>query len=89
MLYFALLSASFCVFPVDHPLLPLGQGRLRVILHATNTEDELIIFVDAIFKWIAEIRDIEEELTPEKESKAAREVHAWMKREGLTGFGLQ
>lgn len=77
------------MFPVDHPIVPLGQSRLRIILHARNTEDEVTRLVDAIFSWVAEMQDIEYGKTKQKVSKAARDVYAWMERQGLTGYGWQ
>ncbi|RYP67343.1 hypothetical protein DL771_007287 [Monosporascus sp. 5C6A] len=87
-LYFHLLALSFCVFPVEHPVVPLGQGRLRVILHASNTEDQVQRFVDAVFAWVEEMIEIEDGRTAETVSHAARRVYAWMRRERLTGYGM-
>lgn len=87
-LYFALLSSGFCTFAVNYPVVPLGQGRLRVIFHASNTEKQVIQFVNAIFAWVDEMRRIEAGETSEKVSQAAKEVYTWMREEGLTGYGL-
>ncbi|KAI1152216.1 5-aminolevulinate synthase [Nemania diffusa] len=86
-LYFHLLSSSFCVFPVQYPVVPIGQSRLRIILHSTNTEDQITDFVRVIFEWVEEMIQIEDGRSPEIVSKAAREVYAWMKEERLTGWG--
>lgn len=67
--------------------MPLGQGRLRVILHASNTEDQVQQFIDGIFSWVEEIIEIEDGKTSETVSHAARQVYAWMSRENLTGYG--
>lgn len=88
-LYFALASSSFCVFPVDYPVVPLGQSRLRVILHATNTIDQVRRFTDVIFAWVEEMLEIEEGTSTQKVSRAARDVYAWMEGEGLKGYGSQ
>ncbi|KAI0407869.1 5-aminolevulinate synthase [Xylaria palmicola] len=87
-LFFHLLSSSICVFPVEHPVVPLGQGRLRIIVHANNTEEQVEFLVAAIFTWVEEILAIEDGRAPEKVSAAARQVYTWMRREGLTGFGM-
>ncbi|KAG8157317.1 hypothetical protein KVR01_012701 [Diaporthe batatas] len=86
-LYFALLSSGVCTFPVTYPVVPLGKGRLRVILHASNTRDQVKQLVDAVFAWVEEIREIEARNTIESVSKAAREFYAWIKQEGLSGYG--
>lgn len=87
-LYLQLLARSFCVFPVEHPVVPAGQGRLRVILHASNTEEQVHDFLDAIFSWVEEMVEIEDGKTAQTVSGAARRVYEWMKREKLTGYGM-
>lgn len=83
-----LLSASFFVLPVKHPVVPSGESRLRVTFHAENTTAQVEDLVEQIFVWVEEIMAIEEKNASEKVTKAAREVYAWMKREGLSGFGM-
>ena len=83
-----LLSASLFVLPVKHPVVPSGESRLRVMFHAENTAAQVVNLVEEIFVWVEEIIAIEEETTEHKATKAAREVYAWMRREGLKGFGM-
>ncbi|KAI0112237.1 5-aminolevulinate synthase [Nemania sp. FL0031] len=87
-LYFHLLAQSFSVFPVEHPVVPLGQGRLRVIMHSSNNEEQVRRFVKEIFSWVGEMLDIENKVTSNAVSHAANNVYAWMRRENLTGYGL-
>ncbi|KAI0459322.1 5-aminolevulinate synthase [Xylaria acuta] len=88
-LYFHLLAQSFCVFPVEHPIVPLGHGRLRVILHSSNDEQQVQRFVDEIFSWVGEMVDIEDKVGSEViVSHAAEDVYAWMRQENLTGYGI-
>jgi 8-amino-7-oxononanoate synthase len=87
-LFFQVLARSFSVFPVEHPVVPAGQGRLRVILHASNTEEQVQDFIDAIFSWVEEMIDIEDGKITQTVSRAADQVYAWMKRENLTGYGM-
>lgn len=87
-LYLQLLARGFCVFPVEHPVVPAGKGRLRVIIHATNTEDQVEGFIDAIFSWVEEMIKIEDGTTKATVSLAADRVYAWMRKEGLTGYGM-
>ncbi|KAI1138716.1 hypothetical protein F5Y05DRAFT_403935 [Hypoxylon sp. FL0543] len=81
-LYFHLLFSGFCVFPVDYPVVPQGQARLRVILHAGNTPEQIRGFVDAMFAWVSEMTEIETGHSVERVSSAASVVYAWMAREG-------
>jgi len=87
-LHFQLLAQSFCAFPVEHPVVHAGQGRLRVILHATNMEEQVHGFIEAIFSWVEEIMKIEDGKTTRTVSRAAERVYAWMKREKLTGYEM-
>lgn len=87
-LYFHLLSSGYCTWPIEHPVVPPGQGRIRMTLHAANTEAQVEGLVGAVFTWVEEIIAIEEGATGGKVSRAAAEVYEWMKSEGLEGWGL-
>ena len=76
------------MFAVEHPVVPVGQSRLRVILHAFNTEDEVRGMVAAIFGWVEEMISMEQDAASDGVPKAAGDVYAWMRRESLTGYGL-
>jgi 8-amino-7-oxononanoate synthase len=87
-IYMHLLSASFFVLPVQHPVVPSGQSRLRVTFHAGNTTAQIVSFVEQIFVWVEEIMAIEDGRSGMQVTKAAKEVYKWMEREGLHGFGM-
>ncbi|KAM4060798.1 major facilitator superfamily protein [Hirsutella rhossiliensis] len=82
-LYFHLLFSSFSVMPVEHPVVPAGQSRLKVTVHGGNTEAQIQGLVKAIYVWVEEMLAAEE--TGEVTTAAAK-VYAWMKREKLSGF---
>ncbi|KAJ2994317.1 hypothetical protein NUW58_g1586 [Xylaria curta] len=85
-LHFHLLAESFCVFPVEYPTVPLGKGRLRVTLHASNSVEQVEQFINAVFSWIEEMINIEDQTGSETVSHAAKGVYAWMRREKLSGL---
>lgn len=87
-LYYHLLSSSFRTFPVTYPVVPLGQGRLRCIIHAHNTEEQVKGFVAAIYAWVQEMMDIDAGKAPQQVTKAAKEVYEWMRQEQVNGFGM-
>lgn len=87
-LYFQLLARGFCAFPVEHPVVPVGKGRLRVIVHATNTEDQVLGLIDVIFSWVDEMIEIEDGKSTATVSLAADRVYRWMRKENLTGYGM-
>ncbi|KAI5865997.1 hypothetical protein GGS23DRAFT_603436 [Durotheca rogersii] len=81
-LYFHILSSGFCVWPIEHPAVPPGQGRIKISLHAGNTEAQVKDLVDVTFQWVEEIMAIEDGRSTEKVTKAARRVYDWMRGEG-------
>ncbi|KAI0848451.1 putative aminotransferase [Daldinia vernicosa] len=87
-LYFHVLSRGYCVWPIEHPAVPPGQGRIKVSLHAGNTEAQVKGLVDTIFEWVEEIMAIEDGRSSVNVTKAAGRVYDWMKSEGLDGFGI-
>ncbi|KAH7329670.1 5-aminolevulinate synthase [Stachybotrys elegans] len=87
-MYFHLAAASFCVFPVEYPTVPIGKSRLRLIIHAHNTEDHVRGFISSLFGWVQEMLSIEQGETQADVPKAAGDVYRWMRQEGLTGFGM-
>lgn len=87
-LYLHLLSHSFYVLPVKHPIVPAGESRLRITFHAENTADQVSSLVEHIFGWVEEILAIEEGRSDTKITRAAGEVYGWMRQEGLKGYGM-
>ncbi|KAL1857092.1 putative secondary metabolism biosynthetic enzyme [Diaporthe australafricana] len=78
-MYYHLLSAGFRNFPVTYPVVPPGQGRLRVIIHAHNTEEQVRGFLGSIYAWVQEMIDIEAGKAAQPVTKAAKEVYDWMR----------
>jgi hypothetical protein len=74
----------FLVFPVPYPIVPLGQDRVRIILHADNTKEQVVGLVHALFTWTQEIIAIEERTSEEKESSVVKKVNKWIEKEGLS-----
>lgn len=68
--------------------MPAGKGRLRVIVHASNTEDQVRGLIDAIFSWVEEMIEIEDGRSTSTVSLAADRVYRWMRKENLTGYGM-
>jgi len=73
-LCYHLQLAGICAFPIDYPVVPKGQARLRVVIHATNTESEVQKLVNTICEWAQEMLDLE--AGGGKVPSAARRVQA-------------
>lgn len=78
------MAASFSVFPVPYPIVPLGQDRVRIIIHAGNTDEQIVGLVNALFVWAGEIVEIEQGTSNAEASSVALKVNEWMRKEGLT-----
>jgi len=53
-LCYHLLQANISAFPVSYPVVPKGEGRVRLVIHAINTREEIDFLVKNIFHWAEE-----------------------------------
>ncbi|CAE6406632.1 unnamed protein product [Rhizoctonia solani] len=51
-----LRERGFLARPITHPTVPKGEERVRICLHAANTEEEVDGLVDALLEWAEEQR---------------------------------
>ncbi|KAI0178952.1 class II aminotransferase/8-amino-7-oxononanoate synthase [Hypoxylon sp. FL1284] len=68
--------AGFNCFPIDYPAVPRGMNRLRVVIHAHNTEAEVESLAEAMCEWAQEMLDIEESGEKRAVPSAAKRVIA-------------
>jgi len=59
-LVFHLQLSGICAFPIDYPTVPKGQGRIRLMFHAGNTEEEVELLASTICAFAQEMINIEE-----------------------------
>lgn len=77
-LCYHLQLAGLSDFPIDYPVVPRGKGRVRVVLHAGNTTNEVEKLAATICEWAQEMLDIEESgKGGAKIPSAARQVQAY------------
>ena len=77
-LFFHLQLNKIAVVPIDYPQVPKGKSRVRVMMHAGNTEAEVDYLAATICNFATEMIEIEEGRGNEKTPKAAQQVHALM-----------
>ena len=53
-----ILRQRFDVLPIRSPTVPAGKERLRIILHAHNTEEEINALMDAVEAAIHTIKEV-------------------------------
>jgi 8-amino-7-oxononanoate synthase len=84
-LVFHLSLSKFSAFPVEYPTVPKGTNRVRVTLHADNTQTQIEGLVSAICDWAQEMIHIESNKSGDSIPRAARQVYAWMADENVGG----
>lgn len=78
-LAFHLQLAGYCIYPIDYPVVPKGQSRLRLIVHGANTEAHIDGISKAISEWACEMVEIETGTeSGSKVPKSAQQVYALM-----------
>ncbi|KAI4262491.1 MAG: hypothetical protein L6R42_002333 [Xanthoria sp. 1 TBL-2021] len=86
-LVFHLYMRKFSTVPVEFPVVPKGQGRIRIVFHANNTESQVESLVSAIGEWAQEMMEIEKDQGTRgtRLPRAARQVYAWMGNRAVDG----
>ncbi|OTA56528.1 putative aminotransferase [Hypoxylon sp. EC38] len=78
-LVFHLQLSKISAFPIDYPVVPKGQSRIRLMFHAANTEAEVELLANSICDWAKEMIDIEKGGEGKsKIPKAAQQIYAMM-----------
>ncbi|KND94631.1 putative 8-amino-7-oxononanoate synthase [Tolypocladium ophioglossoides CBS 100239] len=62
---------GYTAIPIDPPVVPRGTGRVRLIIHAGNTDEEVQGLAASICRWAREMLDIQESKTPGNEMPSA------------------
>ncbi|KAF4447674.1 class II aminotransferase/8-amino-7-oxononanoate synthase [Fusarium austroafricanum] len=67
---------GFNATPIDPPVVPRGTGRVRLIIHAGNTDEEVQGLASSLIDWAQEMLDIQDGQTGGTEVPSAmREVY--------------
>ncbi|EZF68426.1 hypothetical protein H105_08947 [Trichophyton soudanense CBS 452.61] len=77
-IFFHLQLAKLAVVPIDYPQVPKGKSRVRVMIHAGNTEAEVDYLAASICSFAIEMIEIEECGDKGKLPKAVRQIYALM-----------
>ncbi|KAL8700019.1 MAG: hypothetical protein Q9224_001158 [Gallowayella concinna] len=76
-LAFHLAFKDFSAYPVEYPIIPKGQSRVRLAFHANNTKEQIDDLVSAICSWAQEMAEIElGHGDASKVPKAAKQVYS-------------
>lgn len=55
-----LLKIGFLSWGLAYPIVPQGEDRVRVVIHANNSHSQIEGFVDAIMQWALEQEKLED-----------------------------
>ncbi|KAF9772858.1 hypothetical protein IL306_009401 [Fusarium sp. DS 682] len=71
-----LLRDGFNATPIDPPVVPRGTGRVRIIIHAGNTDKQVEGLAASVIRWAGEMLDLQDgETGGNKVPSAMREVY--------------
>ncbi|KAL8756522.1 MAG: hypothetical protein Q9199_002886 [Rusavskia elegans] len=86
-LIFHLYMRKFSTVLVEFPVVPKGQGRVRLVSHTNNNESQVESLVSAIGEWAQEMMEIEKDQGTRgtKLPRAARQVYAWKGNRAVDG----
>ncbi|KAF4336977.1 pyridoxal phosphate-dependent transferase major domain protein [Fusarium beomiforme] len=71
-----LLRDGFNATPIDPPVVPRGTGRVRIIIHAGNTDEQVQALAASVISWAGEMLDLQDgETGGKKVPSAMREVY--------------
>lgn len=79
-----MMAQGFKSAPVGPPIVPRGTNRVRLIIHAGNTEEEITSLVTTILTWAKEMYDIETGKTKDKLPPAMQRFKATLDANGLS-----
>ncbi|KAL8841915.1 MAG: hypothetical protein Q9170_000695 [Blastenia crenularia] len=82
-LVFHLYLAKFSALPVEYPVVPKGQNKIRLVCHANNTIAQIEALISTIGEWAQEMMEIEKRQGrgQVRIPEAARQVYASMETE--------
>lgn len=83
-LVFHLAFRNFSAYPVEYPVIPKGQSRIRLVFHSNNTKEQIDELVSAICSWGQEMVEIElGKGSVNRLPKAAKRVYSLMHSEDM------
>jgi 8-amino-7-oxononanoate synthase len=75
-LFLQLLLNKMNSYPMAFPVVPKGKSRVRIVIHAHNTLEQIDALVSVVCEWAREMLEIEHGKTENVVPGAARRVYA-------------
>ena len=73
-LFVHLAMANMNAYAISYPIVPKGTGRIRLVFHAHNTEQEINLLIETVSEWLVEMLGLERSGSKNAIPKAARLV---------------
>ncbi|CAK3992580.1 Pyridoxal phosphate-dependent transferase, major domain [Lecanosticta acicola] len=77
-----LLNDNFSAIPINPPVVPRGTGRVRLIIHAGNTDEQVEELANSILTWAKEMYAIETGKTKGRLPAVAQKLQLLMSASG-------
>ncbi|KFA62577.1 hypothetical protein S40285_05799 [Stachybotrys chlorohalonatus IBT 40285] len=75
-LFYHLIMNNINAYPIAYPVVPKGKSRVRLVVHAHNTPEEVDRVIAAVCGWAEEMLEIERGESEHELPKAARQAYA-------------
>ncbi|KAF7513295.1 hypothetical protein GJ744_009716 [Endocarpon pusillum] len=83
-LVFHLAFRKLSTYPLEYPVIPKGQSRVRLTFHSHNTKEQIDELISAICNWAQEMMEIElGQGEINRIPKAARQVYSLMNSDNM------
>ncbi|KAK6816107.1 hypothetical protein RU639_009058 [Aspergillus parasiticus] len=63
-------------YTISYPIVPKATGRIRSVLHAHNTEQEVDRLVETVVDWATEMLELERSGSKDAVPRAARVAYS-------------
>ncbi|KAG2019257.1 hypothetical protein GB937_005171 [Aspergillus fischeri] len=75
-LFAHLAMANMNAYAISYPIVPKGTGRIRLVFHAHNTEQEVDRLVETVADWVTEMLELERSGSKHALPRAARAAYS-------------
>ncbi|PVH93500.1 putative aminotransferase [Periconia macrospinosa] len=81
LFFHLVVNTNVSTMPVTYPTVPMNSDRLRITLHGSNTEHEVVRLAGGLSEWVQEMLELGatsmKAAEAEQMSSAARQVYSW------------
>lgn len=75
-MFIHLAIANMNAYPISYPTVPKGAGRIRLVFHAHNSEEDIDRLIAVVADWVTEMRELAHQGVKDAVPAAMRMVYA-------------